>query len=87
MGTNKEDRIRQRAHAIWEREGKPHGADTRHWEQAAAEIEAEEAGSEVPPPKSKKAGPSARKATGDKRATAEQTKSAPKSKRKPAQPK
>ncbi|MEZ2128538.1 MULTISPECIES: DUF2934 domain-containing protein [unclassified Sinorhizobium] len=33
-----EDRIRQRAYQIWEREGRPEGADLRHWYQAVDEI-------------------------------------------------
>ncbi|MFQ8430549.1 DUF2934 domain-containing protein [Amaricoccus sp. W119] len=37
-----EDRIRNRAHEIWEREGKPEGQDRRHWDEARLEIEAEE---------------------------------------------
>ncbi len=37
-----EDRIRRRAHAIWEREGRPEGRHQEHWEQARREIEAEE---------------------------------------------
>ena len=36
-----EDRIRQRAHQIWEAEGKPHGRDREHWERASREIAAE----------------------------------------------
>lgn len=39
--SDKEDLIRDRAHAIWEREGRPEGAGDRHWEQARAEIAAE----------------------------------------------
>ncbi|WP_163361981.1 DUF2934 domain-containing protein, partial [Klebsiella aerogenes] len=27
MADERQERIRQRAHAIWEREGRPHGAD------------------------------------------------------------
>lgn len=37
-----EDRIRARAHEIWEREGQPEGQDLRHWDEARLEIEAEE---------------------------------------------
>ncbi|PZQ50341.1 MAG: hypothetical protein DI556_07220 [Rhodovulum sulfidophilum] len=37
-----EDRIRARAHEIWEREGRPEGAAARHWDEARLEIEAEE---------------------------------------------
>lgn len=36
------ERIRQRAYAIWEREGRPEGVKDRHWHQAAEEIAAEE---------------------------------------------
>jgi Protein of unknown function (DUF2934) len=39
---DKEERIRIRAHQIWEREGRQHGQDQRHWEQARREIEDEE---------------------------------------------
>ena len=33
-----EDQIRQRAYQIWEREGRPHGDDLKHWMQAFQEI-------------------------------------------------
>jgi hypothetical protein len=33
-----EDRIRERAHALWEGEGRPAGRAEAHWFQAAAEI-------------------------------------------------
>jgi hypothetical protein len=36
-----EDRIHQRAHEIWEREGRPDGRHDEHWAQARREIEAE----------------------------------------------
>ncbi|OCP06323.1 hypothetical protein BC374_20245 [Ensifer sp. LC13] len=36
---DKEERIRRRAHAIWESEGRPFGEEERHWEQARREIE------------------------------------------------
>jgi Protein of unknown function (DUF2934) len=42
MGNNRQERIRQRAHAIWEQEGQPHGAHQRHWDQATSEIDAED---------------------------------------------
>jgi hypothetical protein len=41
----REERIRERAYEIWEREGKPHGRDAEHWRQAASEIDAEVAAS------------------------------------------
>ena len=30
----REERIRTRAHALWEADGKPHGADKEYWERA-----------------------------------------------------
>ncbi|WP_312861912.1 DUF2934 domain-containing protein [Rhizobium sp. BK650] len=39
MASN-EERIRQRAYEIWEREGRPHGEDMKHWLQAFQEIAA-----------------------------------------------
>jgi len=38
-----QDRISQRAYAIWEKAGKPDGAHEEHWEQACRETEAEAA--------------------------------------------
>jgi hypothetical protein len=43
MERDREQRIRERAYQIWEREGKPQGRDAQHWQQAAAEVEAEAA--------------------------------------------
>ena len=37
-----EQRIRERAHDIWQREGRPEGRHDQHWEQARREIEAED---------------------------------------------
>ena len=42
-----EERIRRRAHEIWEREGRPEGRHEEHWARARREVEAEEGG---PPP-------------------------------------
>ena len=39
--TAKEERIRERAYAIWEQQGRPEGGREEHWEQARREIEAE----------------------------------------------
>jgi hypothetical protein len=33
-----ETRIRERAYAIWEHEGRPEGREREHWERAAREI-------------------------------------------------
>lgn len=40
--TEKEERIRRRAHEIWEREGHPVGRHDHHWLQARQEVEDEE---------------------------------------------
>ncbi|TIP54858.1 MAG: DUF2934 domain-containing protein, partial [Mesorhizobium sp.] len=40
MTDDRHERIRQRAHEIWEQAGRPEGAHMEHWEQAAAEIDA-----------------------------------------------
>jgi hypothetical protein len=39
---DRETRIRERAYAIWEREGRPQGRDAEHWAQATAEMDAED---------------------------------------------
>ncbi|TIT77159.1 MAG: DUF2934 domain-containing protein [Mesorhizobium sp.] len=39
---SREDRIRQRAYELWEKDGKPEGADLRFWEQAMSEIDEED---------------------------------------------
>jgi hypothetical protein len=36
--TDLTERIRQRAHAIWENEGRPHGCDLIHWLRAEHEV-------------------------------------------------
>ena len=35
---DRKERIRQRAYAIWESEGRPEGEDRRHWERAEREL-------------------------------------------------
>ena len=44
-----QDRIRQRAHEIWEREGRPEGHHDEHWAQASQEIAAESGASPSDP--------------------------------------
>ncbi|MDK1385335.1 DUF2934 domain-containing protein [Sinorhizobium sp. 8-89] len=39
---DREELIRRRAYAIWEKEGRPEGQDQRHWEQASREMQREE---------------------------------------------
>ncbi|MEY4983362.1 MAG: hypothetical protein RIR62_1628 [Pseudomonadota bacterium] len=42
------DRIRKRAHELWEREGRPEGRHEAHWQQAMQEITAADGAG--PPP-------------------------------------
>jgi hypothetical protein len=37
---DKKDKIRERAHQLWESEGRPHGAHDEHWRRAQAEHDA-----------------------------------------------
>ncbi|ARP64619.1 hypothetical protein A9K65_015525 [Mesorhizobium sp. WSM1497] len=41
MSDDRDDRIRERAYQIWEREGRMQGDPERHWHQAEAEIDLE----------------------------------------------
>lgn len=43
MSDDRQGKIEQRAHEIWQREGCPEGRADEHWRLATAEIEAEEA--------------------------------------------
>jgi hypothetical protein len=38
---DRQERIRRRAHEIWEREGRPDGQHEAHWQKAAQELESE----------------------------------------------
>jgi hypothetical protein len=38
-----EDRVRERAYALWEKDGRPDGRSDEYWRQARSEVEAEEA--------------------------------------------
>ncbi|MBL8659545.1 MAG: DUF2934 domain-containing protein [Rhodospirillales bacterium] len=51
MSDDKQSRIGKRAFEIWQREGCPDGRSAAHWQQAEAEIVAEEA--DAPSPKKK----------------------------------
>jgi hypothetical protein len=39
---DQEDHVRKRAHAMWEKEGRPHGKEKEHWERALQELRSEE---------------------------------------------
>lgn len=41
MNEDHHQKVRQRAHALWEQAGRPHGQDAEHWVQAEREIAAE----------------------------------------------
>jgi hypothetical protein len=45
---DRHERIRQRAHEIWEQAGRPEGSHMEHWDKATAEVDGEK-------PKAKKA--------------------------------
>jgi hypothetical protein len=55
---DKQERIRQRAHAIWEQAGRPDGAHQQHWDQATAEMDGKDS-----KPKAKAARPKGPAAT------------------------
>lgn len=42
MDQDHQDRIRQRAHEIWESEGRPEGRDADHWSRAEEELRSQE---------------------------------------------
>jgi hypothetical protein len=61
MADAREQRIRAKAHALWEADGRPQGRDREHWEQAAKLVEEEErqaARTEADPVAAKDAGKS-----------------------------
>ena len=65
MGDDWQDRVRERAYAIWEREGRPEGGADRHWAQAEAELRAEErGGTEAPAVEAVRTAREAREAIG-----------------------
>jgi hypothetical protein len=39
ISDDREHRIRQRAHELWEREGRPSGRDREHWERAVQDVD------------------------------------------------
>jgi hypothetical protein len=41
MNPDREEQLKRAAHAIWEREGHPEGADIDHWRRAEEELGAE----------------------------------------------
>ena len=43
MTDDRQERIRHRAHQIWQEEGQPAGQHERHWHQATADVDREDA--------------------------------------------
>jgi hypothetical protein len=56
MRSDREERIRQRAYAIWQSEGHGHGREEEHWHRAEREIAAEETRSTKAPRRAARAG-------------------------------
>ncbi|HEV7436638.1 DUF2934 domain-containing protein [Sphingobium yanoikuyae] len=50
MQDDLDDRIRVRAHAIWEAQGHPEGLAEDHWRQATEEVAQVDKLAELPPP-------------------------------------
>lgn len=48
MREDREDRLRQRAYAIWEAEGRPDGREHEHWAQAECDLAPNQAPEEQP---------------------------------------
>ena len=48
MNGKRDEQIRSRAYAIWEREGRPHGRQEHHWHQAIREVDAGSGDPETP---------------------------------------
>ena len=63
MARDRDARIRARAHEIWEKEGRPDGAEKQHWEQASREIDQQEAESGSGTAVKRKTAPAEREAT------------------------
>lgn len=60
---NELDKIRERAHTIWEEEGRPEGKDVEHWERARKEVLGDAVGSGAgSPPKKPSRRPTAKRA-------------------------
>lgn len=57
MTTPRDDRIRERAHAIWDAEGRPAGRATEHWLQAERELAADPVDGPVTDDRGRRAGP------------------------------
>jgi len=76
--SDRDARIRDRAYQIWLSEGRPHGRDEAHWQQAERDIETEEAasaGAERAPVTTEASPPTVSRARTKDEATAKKTRS------------
>jgi hypothetical protein len=64
MDTDREDRIRQRAHEMWERDGSPEGRHEEHWKAAETEVDSEDAAGDAKSPLSDPGSPGGTSGTG-----------------------
>jgi len=48
MPSNRDEKIRQRAYELWERDGAQHGRDQDYWHEAVEQIDAEERAEKSP---------------------------------------
>lgn len=79
MTTDRQERIRNRAHQIWIDEGKPFEQHERHWEQAIADINRQDAeGSGAQPEAAIAGSPTTEQVAGAGPALAEHSKDAAK---------
>ncbi|MGM4911017.1 DUF2934 domain-containing protein [Rhizobium sp. 768_B6_N1_8] len=65
MTDRNEDRVRNRAYAIWEGQGRPDGEDLRHWSDAEAELPGETTKANEQPREQIEETEAATRATGD----------------------
>jgi hypothetical protein len=83
MADDRQERIRNRAHQIWQEEGQPAGHHERHWHQAAADIDREDATGKPAKKASTKAAVAVKAKAEPKEAQAKEAKAA----KKPSKPK
>lgn len=76
MEAERHEQIRQRAHAIWEQEGRPHGREQEHWERAERELGLDAAPLAAASLKKKAPSPRAAKAPGMKAAAPKKARTA-----------
>lgn len=79
MTEDREQRIQERAYAIWEAEGRPEGREREHWQQAQHEVTASQASPAAD------SSPTASPVKKPRKQTTKASAAAPRSKKKPAE--